>query len=220
MTAWRTAAARLAVPVALAGAVAVACAGSGSRPQAAGGPEAPVVPPSGASVLGVRERGPYLDVLVRDGDTDHRRFVPRSPDCVFVLTPEARVAFSDTGIAGRFERSGVRCDAVGIGDPLMSRSRRGRGELGELVPRRQASFREFYRDADVILLRGRFPLVGRVGFAGGGDCVAVVRNRPACRQAAEEGVASIEFRARGPNTLALVAGRELCRIDLLALPPP
>ncbi|MDJ0790163.1 MAG: hypothetical protein QNK05_25495 [Myxococcota bacterium] len=183
-----------------------------------GGSAGPGAAP-GASVLGVRERGPYLDVVVQDGDETQRRFVPVSPDCRFVLTAEARVAFHSSGLAGRFERSGVLCTAVGIGDPLMSRSNRGRGGMGELIPRGQANFRELYRDDDVILLRGRFPLVERVGFTGGDDCVAVVRNEPACRDAAEEGVASIEFRARGKNTLALVAGRELCRIDLLALPP-
>jgi len=197
-------------------ALALGCSAPGGQQP---GDTAQAAPLPGMTVVGVRERGPYLDVVVRDAKRTIRRLVRPTEACRFVLIPEINVGFQNRGIAGRFERADVRCDAVGFGDPLMSRSRRGRGNTGEVIPRDQATFRVLYEDADVILLHGRFPLASLVGFAGGDDCVAVVRNHPPCRRAIEGGVASLEFRPRGPNTLALIGGRKLCRIDALALPP-
>ena len=199
------------------GALGVACAGLSNRVAARLGKDAPR--PPGVTVLGVQERGAYLDVVVQDDERVLRRLVPRTKDCAFVLILETRVAFEDHGIAGRFRRADVTCDAIGIGDPLLSRSRRGRSGMGAIIPRAQATFAIVYQDAEVMMLRGRFPLAARLGFAGGADCVAVVRNDPPCRRAVESGVASLEFRARGPYTLALVGGSSLCRIDMLALPP-
>ena len=64
-----------------------------------GGADGAMAALPGATVLGVRERGPYLDVVVQDGDETHRRFVARTEDCAFVLTPEAQIAFDSTGLA-------------------------------------------------------------------------------------------------------------------------
>jgi len=58
-----------------------------------------------------------------------------------------------------------------------------------------------------------------IGWAGGGDTVAVLRNVPHCRRDGS-GVASMEYRPSGRNTLALVGPSGLCRIEGLIQPPP
>jgi hypothetical protein len=86
------------------------------------------------------------------------------------------------------------------------------------VPRTQATFRTLYKDADVVLLRGRFPLASRIGWSGGQDTVVVVGNVERCRGPVERGVASMEYRPGSRNALALVGTTGLCRIDGLIQP--
>jgi len=170
----------------------------------------------------VVQRGTYLEATLARHGLAIRTYAPASEDCGFVLEPEARVSYVERGIGGRFEREGVRCDAVGIGDPQLQRARQPRsGTLaGSPVPRSQATFRRIYQDDEVILLRGRFPEAARIGWARADDTVAVVPNSPVCRDAMADGVASMEYRAAGPDTLSLVSKSGLCRIVGLVIPQP
>jgi hypothetical protein len=172
-------------------------------------------------VVHVERRGPYLDAVLANSSLELRVFAPADATCAQVLAPEATVGYVERGIGGRFTRGELACDAAGIGDPLMQNARRPRGSdlRDSPVPRAQATFREIYRDEDVIVLHGRFPLASRVGWARGDDSVAVVANTPACRTAIEEGVASMEYRPAGANTLTLVSREGPCRIDGLLRPP-
>ena len=70
------------------------------------------------------------------------------------------------------------------------RDRLGRVE-GKAFPRGFARFEVIYRDEDVILLRGRFPLLNRIRMPNGFDAVAMVPNTAECAGPAEEGQASI-----------------------------
>ena len=79
--------------------------------------------------------------------------------------------------------------------------------------------RVVFEDEEVMLLRGRFLLASRIGWAGGRDSVAVVPNVSRCQLAAEGGVASMEFRPAGRNTLSLVSREGPCRIVGLIIPP-
>ena len=171
-------------------------------------------------VVHLDERGPYLDVGLEGHGLSLRTFTPASEVCRAVLRPEAAVGYVERGIGGRFEREGQSCDAVGFGDPLIRGVRRPRsGSLGSSpVPRAQASFRVIHEDDDVVLLRGRFPLAPKVGWTGGEDSVVVVDNVARCRGPVERGVASMEYRPSGRNTLSLVGDRGLCRIEGLILP--
>jgi hypothetical protein len=171
-------------------------------------------------VVHLDERGPYLDVGLSGHGLNLRTFTPASDVCRAVLRPEAAVGYVERGVGGRFEREGQSCDAVGFGDPLIRGVRRPRsGSLGSSpVPRAQATFRAIHEDDDVVLLRGRFPLVSNVGWAGGADTVAVVDNVARCRGPVERGVASMEYRPSGRNTLSLVGDGGLCRIEGLILP--
>jgi hypothetical protein len=164
-------------------------------------------------------RGPYLDVTVQDDDVAVRVFADAADaDCKAVLSVGNPVEYANRGVAGRITADGLRCDLVGIGDPFIRRVSQSRGLASDPIPRAQATYERIYEDDDVALLRGRFPLTGRVGWAGGVDTVVVVQARDTCRRAIDSGVASMEFRPRGINTLALVSGKGLCRIDGLILP--
>ncbi len=168
----------------------------------------------------VEERGPYLDAGLVGHGLDLRTFVPANDVCRAVLNTEEPVTYAERGVAGGFERAGYSCDAVGYGDPLIRGARQPRrGELrGSPVPRAQATFRTLYADDDVVLLRGRFPLTSRIGWSRGDDSVIVVENSARCRGPVEKGVASMEYRQAGRNTLALVGVGGLCRIDGLIQP--
>jgi hypothetical protein len=171
-------------------------------------------------VVHLDERGPYLDVGLAGHGLDLRSFAPASEVCRAVLRPEAVVDYVERGIAGRFEREGQSCDAVGYGEPLVRGARKPRaGNLQTSpIPRAQATFRTIHEDADVVLLRGRFPLASKIGWAGGEDSVVVVDNVARCRGPVEKGVASMEYRPAGRNTLALVGDKGLCRIEGLIRP--
>ncbi|MBW2244061.1 MAG: hypothetical protein JRH01_18930 [Deltaproteobacteria bacterium] len=147
-------------------------------------------------------------------------YVPESEACAAVLRVEQRVDYVERGPGGRFVRDDLHCDTVGIGAPLIGRARQPRGpSSASMVPRAQATFQTVFTDDEVVMLRGRFPLANRVGWAGSGDTIAVVANDPSCHRAVEGGRASMEFRAAGRNTLSLISGKQLCRIVGLILPP-
>jgi len=171
-------------------------------------------------VESVVARAGYLDVWLSGHGIRMRSFAVDDPTCGRVLARGKEVGYLERGIGGRFHRGEERCDAVGIGDPRMQRSNMPRSTGGGgVIPRGQAVFQTLYEDEEVLMLRGRFPLSNRVGWGGGVDSVALVANDGTCRAAIQGGVASIEFRASGRNTLALVAPSGLCRIEGLLLPP-
>jgi hypothetical protein len=148
-------------------------------------------------------------------------YTPASAECAHVMQPEQPVDYVERGVGGRFLRDDVQCDTVGIGPPLVQRTRGGRG--GSLrttpIPREQATFQVVFEDEEVMLLRGRFVLASRIGWSGGHDSIAVVPNESRCRLAVEGGVASMEFRPAGRNTLSLVSREGPCRIIGLVMPP-
>ena len=173
------------------------------------------------SVARVVQRHTYLEATLVGHGLALTVYVPASEECAFVLKHEEPVDYVERGIGGRYEREGVSCDAVGIGDPLIRRARQPRSssQRSSLLPRSQATFSKLYEDDGVIMLRGRFPEATRIGWALAEDCVAVVENTPVCRKAAEGGVASMEYRPSGRNTLALVSSQGLCRLIGLVIPP-
>ena len=133
-------------------------------------------------VAHLEERGPYLDVGLTGHGLNLRSFAPASDVCRSVLRPGAAVSYVERGVGGRFEREGQSCDAVGYGDPLIRGARQpSAGSLrSSPVPRAQATFRTIHEDADVVLLRGRFPLASKIGWAGGEDGSPLPRRPPGC----------------------------------------
>ena len=75
-----------------------------------------------------------------------------------------------------------------------------------------------FEDEEVAFLRGNFPQVGRVGFAGMGDSIAVVPNEAICRRPIESTRATIEFFPAGRNVLSLMSAGGRCPIVGLIRP--
>jgi hypothetical protein len=173
------------------------------------------------SVVSVAPHGDYLEATLAGHGLSLTLFAPNDAACAGVLAPEATLNYVERGIAGRLEREGARCDAVGIGPPFTERAREPRRQSlrSTPIPRAQASFRILHQDDELVLLRGRFPLAFHVGWAGGDDSVVAVPADPVCRAAAEDGVASMEYRPTGRSTLVLIGRDALCGIVGLMLPP-
>jgi len=172
-------------------------------------------------VTRLEPRGGFLDATLSGAAGTLRVFAPPSEECLHVLAREASVGFESKG-AGRVTRDGASCDAAGFGP--VEELRRRRVDPTSLtttaIPREQAVWEVVHEDAEVSFLRGRFPLAGLVGWSGGMDTIAVVSSAPGCREIASQGVGSLEFRARGGDTLALVGAHGLCPIEALIRPPP
>lgn len=168
-------------------------------------------------------RGGYLDVSLR-GNALLRTFIPDTRECRAVAKTGAKVRYEWDGALGSVnEPTGARrCQAVGIGtltewrvtrpqDPGM-KDRRG-------VPRELARYRLVFRDRDVILARGHFPLTRHLGWVGPAEAIVVMKNTPACmRGPAALGTASLEYFPAGERVLGLVAKDRWCDVEALLLP--
>ena len=168
-------------------------------------------------------RGGYLDVSMK-GPSALRTFIPDTPDCRQIVKNGARVRYVWDGAMGSLaEPVGSRsCQAVGIGSlpewritrPEDTGLPQGRG-----VPREVAHYRVVFRDKDVILARGFFPLTRHVGWVGAAEALVVMSNTPGCvRGPGALGSASLEYFPAGERVLGLVAKDRWCDVEALLLP--
>lgn len=166
----------------------------------------------------LRERGPNrLDVLVATGGREWRFFVPASEACRALL--ERRdVRYTQTGPLGSL-RAGdeLRCDPNGILSLRQWRDRTSRARPPG-TPSGQARYEIVYRDEDLALALGRFPMVGYLGWTGGERTIAVIPNSEACQEQLARTVSTIEYRASGPVPLALLGSAGRCPLLGLARP--
>ena len=172
------------------------------------------------TVVGVTKRSDWYDATLEGHGLVLRTFTPANEVCGRVLKQGAVVDYIERGIGGRFERDGEACDAVGFGSPLIDRARRGRATSLRTspIPRKQATFKVIFKDEEVILARGRFPLASTLGWTGSSDTIAVFPNTAVCRVPLDKGVASMEYRAAGRHTLTLVSNDGLCPFQGLIQP--
>lgn len=159
----------------------------------------------------VVERGPYLDVNVSRGNSTQRFFTLADEPCRSVLRAEAAVDYVSLGPLGRFRSGEIRCDPVGIGSLATWRDQRPRPRGGPL-PVGQASYRVEWQDQDLAMLRGRFPLVGMLGWPGMGDTIVLVPQAPPCQALLERTAATIQFRVAGPDPLVLFNAGQHCAV--------
>ena len=201
----------------LAGAVALACA----HVEQAGSDAARTLNPfsiTDASVNAISQLGPYLLVELRGRGANLDLFTPVTETCLRVLKPEAAVRYARWGVFGRITRDDENCDPVGVASLAAWRDRTFR-RRGRPLPRAQVQFTTLYEGKQLVLLRGRFPLVGRVGIPAGFDLVAMVPNDDVCRPLIEGGVASMEYRDSGNMPFSLVGARARCEVLGFATPP-
>lgn len=160
----------------------------------------------------------YLDALVTTGGRSWRFFLPASEDCEKLLQQQDGVRYTQQGALGSLQADDLRCDPIGVLSLRAWRDRVARPR-SSTIPRGQARYEIFYRDQDLALARGRFPLIGFVGWTGGDDAVAVIPEVEECREAIDRTVSSIEYRATGSVPLALLVSGGRCPLLGLAHPP-
>src|SRR5262245_21218811 len=143
-------------------------------------------------------RGGYPDVALV-GRAPLRTFPADTVDCRRIATAGAKVRYAWDGALGAVrEPVGSRsCQVVGIGTLTEWRVTRPEDTglaPGQPVPREVSRFRMVYRDAEVILARGSFPLTRHLGWVGPAEAIVMVKNTPGClRGPATLGVASLEY---------------------------
>jgi hypothetical protein len=175
------------------------------------------------TVESVAPRGGYLDVSLQ-GDSPLRTFIPDDSSCRQLTKVGARVRYVWDGAMGSLaEPTGSRkCQAVGIGSLTEWRQTRSEDTglpQGRGLPREVARYRVVFRDKDVILARGHFPLTRHLGWVGAADAIAVMRNTPACQRGpAATATASLEYFPAGERVLGLVVKDRWCDVEGLLLP--
>ncbi len=158
-------------------------------------------------------RGSYIDATLLLDSGAWRFLFPRSATCAEVLVPEAPISYQRRGHFGRVISSdGASCDPVGIGT---LRRWRGSRRPGEGPPSSAARFEIIHEDAQVLLLRGRFPVASRLGVPNTFDVVAMVANDEVCAPVARSGAGSLVFWPSGSRVLQLSA----CPVLAVAMPP-
>lgn len=173
------------------------------------------------TVEDVTPRGDVLQARLQGNGFGIETFAPAGEPCASVLRDGQEITFLPNVPLGRLRLGELDCDANGMGSLRVWRDRRGRPQTltSDPVPRKQANYRVVYRDRDVVFLRGFFPLAHLIGWPGGQDSIAVVQNSEICQAPIDRGVASMEFRPRGPRPLSLVSTNGLCEIIGLVRPP-
>ncbi len=170
-----------------------------------------------ATVVGVSRHGPYLLVSLAGPMADLRFFAPATEACLQVLAPDASVNYAKSGQFGRFRRGEQICDPIGTASLAAWRDTQPR-RRGAPVPRAPAYYQVVQQDAELIFVRGRFPLVSRIYISGGYDIVAVLPNVAACAAVAARSEASLEYRVAGPQPFRLLDGDQACDVLGFALP--
>jgi hypothetical protein len=162
----------------------------------------------------------YLEVDLVGSGLHLDTFTPASEDCATVMRPEAAVDYVASGPYGVFHRGDQTCEAIGLGSLREWRDRRPSQANVVMIPRAQANYEVYYKDAKQVLLRGRFPLGALLGFTGLDDSLAVVPNISVCQRPITSSVASMQYNQNGENPLVLLSGDGECPITALLQPLP
>jgi hypothetical protein len=200
--------------------LALACRSDGqtAASEAASTLGLPTRVPAEVTLLAERD-GRYLDVAVATQRSELRFFFPTDATCRAVVSGEGPAAWSSQGPYGRLHRGEDSCDPVGLLALPAWQQRRPR-QASAPVLRDTARYEIVYTDEDLFVARGRFPLAGRVGWAGGYDTLAIFPNVPECEGLLVRGSASMEYRDSGRQPLVLLDDRERCPFLGFAMPVP
>jgi len=167
-------------------------------------------------VLGLIARGPYLEarLALRKGEIDF--LFPTTEACRRVLRIGAIPAYSKAGVFGRMSLGKDRCNAVGTLSLAHWHDRTVR-QAGGPAPTGIAYFQEQWRDEEYIFVRGRFPLLNRMGVASD-DLIVALPNVGLCQLPVQRGQATIQYASTGPTPYRLIAGKGQCVLAGLAIP--
>lgn len=176
--------------------------------------------PAASYEVGVVEatpRGPYYVTRLRGDGLDLKFFVPMTDACRDLLESSGPLVYRRAGVFGELSEGDTRCDLAGTATLAAWRDRLGRVP-GQPFPRGTARFEEIHRDEEVVLVRGRFPLLGRIRMPGGVDAVAMLPNDPQCLRPIERGQASLEFSDSARWAYRLVSDAGPCVVEGFAMP--
>lgn len=162
--------------------------------------------------------GDYLLASLQGEGFDLRFFAPMNEDCALLMEPGVKIHYRQYGVFGEVSKGDVRCELSGTASLAAWRDRLGRVP-GNAFPRGTARFEEIYRNEDVVLVRGRFPLLSRIRVPAGIDVVAMLPADANCMGLVERGEASLEFRDSGRTPYRLVARPMPCEVLGFAMPP-
>ncbi len=162
----------------------------------------------------------YIEVDLLGKGWKLHTFTPADEVCARMLEPESTVSYVANGPYGTLQSGGDVCQAIGLGSLREWRDRRPSQTTVVMIPRAQADYEVYYRDAKQVFLRGRFPLGSLLGFTGLDDTIAIVPNIPVCQRPIESGVASMQYYQTGENPIVLLSGAGECPILALLQPLP
>lgn len=167
-------------------------------------------------VVSTERIGPLLDVRLEwtsrassiSSDSQLSLLFRSADDCTKKITVGTEVDYLPGGLTGSLRLGDQSCDAVGISGLRQWRDRKPRRRVARPGDdRAQTTYRVVYEQADYAIVRGRFPLAGRIGWSGGDDTLALIPRKPECAGALQRQVSTIEFRDSGPIPLLLVGNR-------------
>ncbi len=166
----------------------------------------------------VYTRQAFIDATFAGSGFSGRLFFRREQECSRLIVAGKALSYERVGSWGRVSGDGVTCEPVGIGTLAIFRDMAPRQRSGRGLPRLAAEFREVWRDDEVVFLRGRFSMAGRIGWVRSDDTLAVVGNSEACSEPIEAGRAMLEFRTNGPDALRLISTLGNCPLEGLIIP--
>ncbi len=164
--------------------------------------------------------GSALGGLAAAGSSNSRisLLFPQSEVCERLLAVGSEPEYLPRGMTGTIRVGEETCEAVGIASPTEWRDRRPRPSTHQVLPRAQATYRVVHRDADIAVLRGRFPLASHIGWVGSSDTLALMPTSGKCASLLSQTVASMEYRPVGRIATALISKQGLCGLVGFARP--
>ena len=168
-------------------------------------------------VTATEVRGPYLVAELLGDQFDLRLIAPDRAVCRSLLAPGAVVDYEKAGVFGRASRDGRACDFTGVASLAAWRDRFPRSRGGGL-PRSIARYRVIYRDPDIVLARGRFPLAPRIFIPLSFDLVAILPNSEACQSQLDRGEAKLEYSDARRPAFRLIGSEGECPVLGVAMP--
>lgn len=168
----------------------------------------------------VTPRASWIEVTLLSPELNRLFYFPASDECKSLIRAGSNVEYRRTGGYGFVEGGGMRCEVSGIGSLRQWRDSYGRPARGMSAakPRKRADFKEFYRDDEVILVRGKFVLAAYIRWPRADDTIAVFRNDPLCTKALARGMAMTEFNPNGSHPLVVVQQGGSCAFQALIRP--
>lgn len=169
-----------------------------------------------AQVLETTRRGGYL-VSKLEGEQFALSFMfPSTPECGRVLQVPGLVGYTRVGRVGDLERGATVCSANGIASLDAWRDRASRFEV--LSNDAPSTYQPFFVDHAVILARGNFPQLSRIGWHPTRDAVVMLPRNPVCDTVANATQAQLKYYPTGFPAFTLSVGDSHCAVIGVADP--